>query len=278
MKKGTKLLRAMLSLFGAGAVLTACSFDANQSNVPTTSINKDVKSDTTEVSETEETSSTTQSQTEASESSTSEEIIDPAQLLHYEEEIETKLKNKLNDRIGMEYVTNVDAKYFTLKDVDSTKVLEANGSISIVGKQEESEVSLGLPITVAQYQTLSNEDFMSHSASSDLAENYNLQNLHPLSGYGRLAGLLDGAAANVVWHPRHRADGGAIRFAHPPGQRLRFRNHGRVAGAALRQSLTTGELYLSKADKDLLGGHGNQIGSYSPIQELAPQPPAPDPI
>lgn len=41
---------------------------------------------------------------------------------------------------------------------------------------------------------------------------------------------------------------------------------------------TTGELYLSKADKDLLGGHGNQIGSYSPTQELAPQPPAPDPI
>ena len=29
-----------------------------------------------------------------------------------------------------------------------------------------------------------------------------------------------------------------------------------------------GELYLGKADKQLLGG-GNQIGSYSPVQELA---------
>ena len=77
----------------------------------------------------------------------------------------------------MEYVTNVDAKYFTLKDVDSTKVLEANGSISIVGKQEESEVSLGMPITLEQYQNLSNEDFASYSESSNLAENYNLQNL-----------------------------------------------------------------------------------------------------
>lgn len=29
-----------------------------------------------------------------------------------------------------------------------------------------------------------------------------------------------------------------------------------------------GELYLSKADKTLLGGRGNSIGSYSPVQEL----------
>jgi len=35
---------------------------------------------------------------------------------------------------------------------------------------------------------------------------------------------------------------------------------------------SVGELYLSKTDKDLLGGHGNSIGSYSPVQELAPQP------
>lgn len=32
-----------------------------------------------------------------------------------------------------------------------------------------------------------------------------------------------------------------------------------------------GELYLSKLEKQLLG-LGNRIGSYSPVQELAPQP------
>ena len=33
----------------------------------------------------------------------------------------------------------------------------------------------------------------------------------------------------------------------------------------------TGELYLGKLEKQLLG-LGNRIGSYSPVQELAPQP------
>ena len=33
---------------------------------------------------------------------------------------------------------------------------------------------------------------------------------------------------------------------------------------------STGELYLNRMDKKLLGA-GNAIGSYSPIQELAPQ-------
>lgn len=41
---------------------------------------------------------------------------------------------------------------------------------------------------------------------------------------------------------------------------------------------SVGELYLSKTDKDLLGGHGNSIGSYSPVQELAPPPPPVDPF
>lgn len=33
---------------------------------------------------------------------------------------------------------------------------------------------------------------------------------------------------------------------------------------------STGELYLSKTDKQLLGG-GHKIGSYSPIEELVPE-------
>lgn len=36
---------------------------------------------------------------------------------------------------------------------------------------------------------------------------------------------------------------------------------------------SVGELYLSKTDKDLLGGHANSIGSYSPVQELVPETP-----
>jgi hypothetical protein len=34
---------------------------------------------------------------------------------------------------------------------------------------------------------------------------------------------------------------------------------------------STGELYLNRMDKKLLGA-GNAIGSYSPVQELVPQP------
>ena len=51
---------------------------------------------------------------------------------------------------------------------------------------------------------------------------------------------------------------------------------GSMSGLGYSQSWTiggggsTGELYLSKTDKGLLGG-GNKVGSYSPIQELAPE-------
>lgn len=50
---------------------------------------------------------------------------------------------------------------------------------------------------------------------------------------------------------------------------------GSMSGLGYSQSWTitsgsTGELYLSKLDKQLLG-LGNQIGSYSPTQELVPQ-------
>ena len=48
---------------------------------------------------------------------------------------------------------------------------------------------------------------------------------------------------------------------------------GSMSGLGYSQSWTmgsgaTGELYLSKVDKQTLGG-GNRIGSYSPVQELA---------
>lgn len=52
-------------------------------------------------------------------------------------------------------------------------------------------------------------------------------------------------------------------------------SQGSMSGLGYSQSWTissgsTGELYISKADKKLLGV-GNAIGSYSPIQELAPK-------
>jgi len=50
---------------------------------------------------------------------------------------------------------------------------------------------------------------------------------------------------------------------------------GSMSGLGYSQSWTvsggtTGEMYLSKLDKQLLGC-GNKIGSYSPVQELAPK-------
>lgn len=51
-------------------------------------------------------------------------------------------------------------------------------------------------------------------------------------------------------------------------------SQGSVAALGYSQSFTmgsgaTGELYLSKTDKQMLGG-GSKIGSYSPIEELVP--------
>ncbi|MBO7667051.1 MAG: hypothetical protein J6T26_01190 [Firmicutes bacterium] len=54
-------------------------------------------------------------------------------------------------------------------------------------------------------------------------------------------------------------------------------SQGSMSGLGYSQSWTissggsTGELYLSKSDRLLLGT-GNSIGSYSPVQELAPNP------
>ena len=54
---------------------------------------------------------------------------------------------------------------------------------------------------------------------------------------------------------------------------------GSMSGLGYSQSWTmgssggTGELYLGKLEKQLLG-LGNKIGSYSPVQELAPEPEA----
>lgn len=51
---------------------------------------------------------------------------------------------------------------------------------------------------------------------------------------------------------------------------------GSMSGLGYSQSWTistggaVGELYLSKTDKQILGG-GNTIGSYSPVQELVPE-------
>ena len=50
---------------------------------------------------------------------------------------------------------------------------------------------------------------------------------------------------------------------------------GSMSGLGYSQSWTisgggVGEIYLSKTDKNLLGG-GNKIGSYSPTQELVPE-------
>ena len=51
---------------------------------------------------------------------------------------------------------------------------------------------------------------------------------------------------------------------------------GSMSGLGYSQSWTistggsVGELYLSKTDKQILGG-GNAIGSYSPVQELVPE-------
>lgn len=55
-------------------------------------------------------------------------------------------------------------------------------------------------------------------------------------------------------------------------------SQGSMSGLGYAQSWTVsgggaGELYIGKADRQLLGV-GNAVGSYSPVQELVPQPEA----
>ena len=68
-----------------------------------------------------------------------------------------------------------------------------------------------------------------------------------------------------------RALGDGENLGYPTGA-----TQGSMSGLGYSQSWTmgtgasTGELYLSKLEKQLLGA-GNKIGSYSPVQELVPE-------
>lgn len=69
--------------------------------------------------------------------------------------------------------------------------------------------------------------------------------------------------------------GGSGGFAIPVGA-----SQGSMSALGYSQTWTmpggsTGELYLGKADRQLLG-LSNSIGSYSPVQELVPKPKTPD--
>lgn len=91
--------------------------------------------------------------------------------------------------------------------------------------------------------------------------------------------MIDAAAPNAAASARTivccrmviRALGDGNSSGYPIGA-----SQGSMSGLGYSQSWTvsggggTGELYIGKADRQMLG-LGNQIGSYSPVQELAPK-------
>lgn len=94
--------------------------------------------------------------------------------------------------------------------------------------------------------------------------------------------MVDGVAPKATFNAKQivccrmviRALGDGRSSGYPIGA-----SQGSMSGLGYSQSWTvsggggTGELYIGKADRQLLG-LGNQIGSYSPVQELAPKPEA----
>lgn len=92
------------------------------------------------------------------------------------------------------------------------------------------------------------------------------------------AAMIDAAAPNAPYRAKKivscrmviRKLGDGTMTGYPIGS-----SQGSMSGLGYSQSWTvsggsTGELYIGKADRQLLG-LSNSIGSYSPVQELAPE-------
>ena len=200
-KKVIKLFFAMLSVLGAGA-LVACSSQSHSSGpsiveTSTTSSDKESTSDTQTNSQTssgsEHSSSSENDNTSGHGSSsdsgntqTSEDIERQIreQLISYEDDIETKLKNTLNNKFQENIVENVDIKTFNVDtNASANTTLLANGYVNFVGDQTTYTTNLGMPLGADDFLNLTPISYVEASLARDLYQNYNVEQLQTVHDY-----------------------------------------------------------------------------------------------
>ncbi len=107
-----------------------------------------------------------------------EVIDDTIEKIGFETKIEKSYQDKINERLEENIVSDVDAKYFTIKD-DAThgKSLEATGYVTFVDGDEVKPTTLAMPLTDNQYETLSALNDVDYIETNDLQQNYSKEQL-----------------------------------------------------------------------------------------------------
>ena len=182
-RSGIKLLFAMISLLGAGVALSSCGKQPAEEKNPTSEVVEIEPTPSGEVTpgtstEPTETEPGEQGKTEGETEGKEEQVVDDtADRVNFEIKIEGELKDKINDRLEEEAVKNVDAKYFTLNDSQSYgKTLETTGFVTLAN-DEIKPVTLGLPLTDAQYQSFTEVGITAGNESAELYQNYSKEQL-----------------------------------------------------------------------------------------------------
>ena len=100
------------------------------------------------------------------------------QLAQLEEDIETGLVQKLNDKFGEEMVESVDVNYFTLEqDSQRNTTIFANGAIKFAGDEISHKICLGLPVDADALLKISPLYYVNVDGTKDISENYSVEDL-----------------------------------------------------------------------------------------------------
>lgn len=192
-KNVMKLFFAMLSVLGAGA-LVACSGQTHttEPSIVMHSDNGDKSSDIgasssgNNHSSDNDTTSHHGSSSDNGNTHTSDDIEQQIreQLMSYEDAIETKLKNTLNNKFQENIVENVDIKTF---DVDTNQTanttLLANGYVNFVDDETPYLTNLGMSLDADAFLSLTPISYVEASMGENLADNYNLDQLQTVHNF-----------------------------------------------------------------------------------------------
>ena len=202
-KKVKRLFFAMLSVLGAGTLI-ACNNqirstgpsivkNSNSNSEKETSSEKENTSNnhTTSQNTSENDNSNHNTGSDSNNNSTSSELTQEEidrqirqQLMSYEDEIETKLKNTLNTKFKEDVVDKIDIKTFDI-ETNQTEgtTLVANGYVNFAGDRVTYTTNLGMPIGTNDFMKLTPYSYINASFARDLADNYNIDQLKPVYDY-----------------------------------------------------------------------------------------------
>ena len=191
-KRVSKLVFALLSVLGAGTLL-ACSTTtktagptvvSSSNNTPTVVDDSTSKPTSTNTENSNNTSTQTTENTNSQQTQEDLERQIREQLISYEDTIENKLKNTLNNKFQENIVENVDIRTFTVdtNTVQNTTLL-ANGYVNFVDDETPYLANLGISLDADAFLSLTPISYVEASMGENLADNYNLDQLQTVHDY-----------------------------------------------------------------------------------------------